>query len=873
MNASEVAQILYNMQVRAHPTVTAETKKITGAFNQVGNSFDRVAMKSKRLPVAIGSIIGAEALRRTILFTDQYRVLEQRIKTATSATGDFGSAYKRLAGISLSTGSALATNVKLFQSLARAAPELGATNAQMLRMTEAVTRMGVIGGSSVEAMRFGLLQLSQGMASGILRAEEMNSILENIPEIANRMAIGMGKTTGALRRAVLAGKVSSKQVFDSIMSQADSVAQQFKNIAPSIARSWQGFKDASGIFLSNLDKALPITQNIAKALDKASGAMKSAVFGNDNQGNRDSTYLKAEQDLQKFTPFANKDFKTKADSISNMAHYYKVFDDPNLSPKQDFFKPQTTYDTQLAVAKDNYWQKREKEYAERENPLLKILGTTDITKIESNLVLRLSTLNDQVKGFENDIRQAREWSPHTLKEHTDNLTRLTEEQTFLQNLTKKLNISTNPGQTMNAPGGKYLAKATTSNMEDEAQKKLDIIKTDVNKYLTTLNDLKGIEYEYLKNWQPPNTPGIDPSKVDTNTLGGGKGAAKKPTKNTWWYADLFEPQHEKLLKERANREAINQKVYDEKMSPFKSLKDNLQGQLTNIDSKFGDNSLQRLAKRADAMNNFHEEMKTLEIQHQTSIVDIQREFEDTKLNIEEEYARKKLEINSKFNEQKEAQQAFFGGKFVDQDWERPVQQQAAMFDAMMANAAQHSKEMFEINKYLSIAKAAYKAPEAILNSYAFGTSIGGPVLGAVFAGMATAATAIQIAAMKGATYQGGRAMGGPVSASSMYEVAEGGYPEILSMNNRNYLLTGNKSGYITPSSAIENKGNFGTPVVNKINVIVHNNGNIKSEVTQTPNSNGGMDININNIIDQRVSDGVLNADSPIGKSLAMRDQG
>ncbi|MGN7611886.1 tape measure protein [Magnetococcales bacterium HHB-1] len=209
-----------------------------------------------------------------IMQADAYRTLQTRIRTATKETHDYAEVSQRLLEISNRTGTALEETVSVFQSLARAAPELGATNEQMLILTETVQQLGVIGGATPEGMKYGLLQFSQGLSAGIFRAEEFNSILENLPEVAVRIAKGMGKTVGELRKMVLDGKVLSNDVFQSLVKQAPEIAKEFENIPTSITRASTALSNSFSAFLGQLDEATGLTRRLASAMQSLADEMK-----------------------------------------------------------------------------------------------------------------------------------------------------------------------------------------------------------------------------------------------------------------------------------------------------------------------------------------------------------------------------------------------------------------------------------------------------------------------------------------------------------------------------------------------------------------------------------------------------------------------
>jgi hypothetical protein len=74
---------------------------------------------------------------------------------------------------------------------------------------------------------------------------------------------------------------------------------------------------------------------------------------------------------------------------------------------------------------------------------------------------------------------------------------------------------------------------------------------------------------------------------------------------------------------------------------------------------------------------------------------------------------------------------------------------------MTAGAASQSKEMFEINKALSLANAAIMLPEAVMGAYKVGASMGGPVLGAAYGALAFGAQMSQISSIQSSSFGGG----------------------------------------------------------------------------------------------------------------------
>ncbi|USF88749.1 tape measure protein [Candidatus Endoriftia persephone] len=262
----------------------ADMRRMAAAVEKEGRS----ASKSSRGNQALGGSFRALAAGAAAYFSvatliqglklaDEFNVLQQRIKAATRESGDYAEVSKEIYAITQRNGSAMADTVSVFQSLARSSKELGAANTDILKVTEAVQQLGIISGASQGAMSAGLLQFGQAMAAGVVRAEEMNSLLENIPEVANRIAKGMGMTVGQMRAAVLEGKLLSKDVFNALLKQALEIADQFKEMPLSLDRASQMLSTSFGNFLSQLDQATGFTSFLAEQ-------MQSIARGMDNAG-------------------------------------------------------------------------------------------------------------------------------------------------------------------------------------------------------------------------------------------------------------------------------------------------------------------------------------------------------------------------------------------------------------------------------------------------------------------------------------------------------------------------------------------------------------------------------------------------------------
>lgn len=262
---------------RAEFEVTARDRSLA-VLNQIDGNVQRLTRTATVGARALGGFVGAAGVFELAQLADQYNALSIRIRTATKDTGDFNQVQRELIALSAQTGAGLEATVDTFQALSRVREDIGATNEQMIALTRTVQQLGVIGGSSGENLRNGLRQFNQALSAGVFRAEEFNSIVENTPELARRIADGLGVTQGALRQLVIDGQLFADDVINTLLRQAPEIADEFEEIPVTLDRAFSDLGTSIGTAASELDTflgtssaAATVLSNIARELRLVSG--------------------------------------------------------------------------------------------------------------------------------------------------------------------------------------------------------------------------------------------------------------------------------------------------------------------------------------------------------------------------------------------------------------------------------------------------------------------------------------------------------------------------------------------------------------------------------------------------------------------------
>ena len=102
--------------------------------------------------------------------------------------------------------------MQVYQRFSDNAKTLNINMDETARLTETVSKAVAISGASAQAADAALVQFGQALASGTLRGEELNSVMEQTPALAKAIAQGMGITVGQLRSVAAEGKITSKEI-------------------------------------------------------------------------------------------------------------------------------------------------------------------------------------------------------------------------------------------------------------------------------------------------------------------------------------------------------------------------------------------------------------------------------------------------------------------------------------------------------------------------------------------------------------------------------------------------------------------------------------------------------------------------------------
>ena len=245
-------------------------REVSAGLRRVSNDMDTIGDAAGLAGRAVGSMVAAFA--GVVSFTEFVRVadavtsLHNQLKLATGSAQAASHAYDELFHIAQRSRVSFTELGGTFASISSAAKDLGVGQSTLLKITEAIGNAVTISGASSQAAQAALTQLGQGLASGTLRGEELNSVLEQTPRLAQALADGLGVSRGELRKMGEQGAITADKVIKALESQAAVLAGEVKNSVLTVGQAWTQLSNATVVTVGNLDKATGATSTLASAI-------------------------------------------------------------------------------------------------------------------------------------------------------------------------------------------------------------------------------------------------------------------------------------------------------------------------------------------------------------------------------------------------------------------------------------------------------------------------------------------------------------------------------------------------------------------------------------------------------------------------------
>jgi tape measure domain-containing protein len=252
---------------RGERMTSASAARMRGSVGTIDKAMVGLGRTARGTSLALAGLRAALPVAAGLALARQFLSVAdaaQRMRNALRVAGLEGDALRStqdaLFKSAIRNAAPIESLTELFAKLKLAQSELGVSNEQLIRFTDSVAVGLRVSGKSASESAGALLQLSQALSAGTVRAEEFNSILEGAPAIAQAAAAGLTEAAGSvgkLRQLVIDGKISSQAFFaaieagsqtlrDKVAGSVFTVSDQMQNLRTAMIQAIGKFDEATG---------------------------------------------------------------------------------------------------------------------------------------------------------------------------------------------------------------------------------------------------------------------------------------------------------------------------------------------------------------------------------------------------------------------------------------------------------------------------------------------------------------------------------------------------------------------------------------------------------------------------------------------------
>lgn len=230
----------YIRQAEQAAGATSTARQATVRFSQSQTEAVRTTSNlTGTLRNLAGAYLSIQGVQRLANLSDTFTQADARLKLMTGSASAAAQAQNEIFAAAMRSRGAYTDMVGTVAKLGTLAKEAftGGTS-EIVAFAEQLNKQMVLSGTGPQQAKAAMLQLTQGLSAGVLRGEELNSVLENTPMIAQTIAKYMGVTTGEMRALASEGKVTAEIVKNAILDAAKDTDEAFKQMPMTWAQVW-----------------------------------------------------------------------------------------------------------------------------------------------------------------------------------------------------------------------------------------------------------------------------------------------------------------------------------------------------------------------------------------------------------------------------------------------------------------------------------------------------------------------------------------------------------------------------------------------------------------------------------------------------------
>lgn len=240
----QVGNIVYEIEMNVAKLIEGQ-RQVNDRLNKLDQGFNSTAKSAGNAEKSFSSLTGvatalsaAISVQQVAEYGNAWVTVSNKLANSVRANEQLADVTQRVFDISQNTRSSIEATATLYGRLERSTRSAGTSTADLIKLTTTINKGLAVSGATTEEASSTMTQLSQALASGVLRGEEFNSISENGSRLAVALADSLGVTIGQLRAMAAEGKLTTEVVVNGLLKQSDAIAKEFANTALTMGQAF-----------------------------------------------------------------------------------------------------------------------------------------------------------------------------------------------------------------------------------------------------------------------------------------------------------------------------------------------------------------------------------------------------------------------------------------------------------------------------------------------------------------------------------------------------------------------------------------------------------------------------------------------------------
>lgn len=278
-SANDMRYSLNNIETATAATAVSidrladEIRSMSNHTSQASRQTDVLAQKIKQL---VGAYVGIQGIRKVLDLSDTLIATTARLDMMNDGLQDTAELQDMIYQSAQRSRGLYTDTAAFVAKLGTLAGSAFDSNQEIIAFAEQINKQMSLSGTTTQEAQAAMLQLTQGLSSGVLRGEELNSVLEQTPMIAQSIAKYMGVTTGEMRELASEGKVTAEVVKNAMFAAAEETNAKFAEMPVTWAQLWT---QAQNILLKTFQPVLNVVGQLAGFISEHMDTAIAVFYG------------------------------------------------------------------------------------------------------------------------------------------------------------------------------------------------------------------------------------------------------------------------------------------------------------------------------------------------------------------------------------------------------------------------------------------------------------------------------------------------------------------------------------------------------------------------------------------------------------------